>query len=549
MKYLQPDPEGDDLTDPYYYSDGVARFQVLLEEVTRAKPGSPENRFISPDGEVVDRLSSRFHHVLFGRRGTGKSSLLRHIESQLRHDGKLVAWADQETFKALSYPDVLVGALAEIFGQFASQLAAKYPEPKRGRFSLRKPKPTAEQLLVRQLNLAVASLIDLKRAPSESQVEWTETYSAEMQDVFARSVSVGGALDAIKASASEKRTRSSKRTRGAAMAQRYTASKTDHLERALTGYRVLMSAVGEVAPDSYVILDDFYHLRESDQPSIAGYFHRAVKDTGIWLKFGSISLWTRLYAGGKPPVGLQVPHDVRELSLDRGLQQFEGSKRFLEKILGALANETGIQLQLLFSDGALDRLVLAAGGVPRDYIGLVSEAIAAAKNRGPSSKAGSERVIAEDVNTAAGRSVDTKFNDMREDAGGASTELQRLVVDLTNHCRTSNSACFLVNTKDVELIDQVSRLQNMRFVHAIASNETLPNQQSDRYNVYVLDVSQLAAQRAWQVDFMGWTKREGRRARKLVYPPMGRPDQSARVDQPVEEIAQDDSRAVVDEIE
>lgn len=467
----------------------------------------------------------------------------------MRGDGKLVAWADQETFKALSYPDVLVGALAEIFGQFASQLDAKYPEAPRKRIQLRKPKPTAEQLLVRQLNLAVASLIDLKRAPSESEVEWTETYSSEMQDVFARSISVGGALDAIKASASGKRTRTSSRTRGAAVAQRYTATKADHLERALTGYRVLIAAVGEVAPDSYVILDDFYHLRESDQPSIAGYFHRAVKDTGVWLKFGSISLWTRLYAGGKPPVGLQVPHDVRELSLDRGLQQFDGSKRFLEKILGALANETGVDLQQLFSDGALDRLVLAAGGVPRDYIGLVSEAIAAAKNRGPSSKAGSERVIAEDVNTAAGRSVDTKFNDMREDAGGASTELQRLVVDLTNHCRTSNSACFLVNTKDVELIDRVSRLQNMRFVHAIASNETLPNQQSDRYNVYVLDVSQLAAQRAWQVDFMGWTKREGRRARKLVYPPMSRPGHVETVNQSVEEIAQDDSKAVVDGVE
>ena len=63
----------------------------------------------------------------------------------------------------------------------------------------------------------------------------------------------------------------------------------------------------------------------------------------------------------------------------------------------------------------------------------------------------------------------------------------------------------------------------MRFVHMVATNETVPNQQSERYNVYVLDVSLLAAQRAWQVDFMGWVKREGRRARKLVYDPAKAP--------------------------
>ena len=192
--------------------------------------------------------------------------------------------------------------------------------------------------------------------------------------------------------------------------------------------------------------------------------------------------------------------------------------------------------------------MLAAGGVPRDYIGLVSESIAAAKNRGPSSKAGSERVIAEDVNTAAGRTVETKFNDMEEDARGESSELRQLVVDLTDHCRMVNSACFLINTNDTELIDQVNRLQNMRFVHLIEANETLPNQQSDRYNVYVLDVSQLAAQRAWRVDFMGWTKREGRRARKLVYSPVFNRGQSIAVGvvDDGDDLANNDSLAVVD---
>jgi hypothetical protein len=282
-----------------------------------------------------------------------------------------------------------------------------------------------------------------------------------------------------------------------------------------------------------------------------------VKDTGVWLKFGSITLWTKLYRGGNPPTGLQAPHDIRELSLDRGLQEFKRSKTFLEAILDSLCEESRAARASLFSEGALDRLVLASGGVPRDYIGLVSECIAIAKSRGPSGKSGSERIIAEDVNSAAGRTVEIKYNDMREDAGSVSDELENLVVRLTDHCRATKSSCFLINASHRELVSKANRLQNMRFVHIVATNETVPNQQSDRYHVYVLDVSLLAAQRAWQVDFIGWVKREGRRARKLVYDPASpliaveaTSQGSLNVDSgSAEAVAQSDTQAIVDEVE
>jgi hypothetical protein len=70
-------------------------------------------------------------------------------------------------------------------------------------------------------------------------------------------------------------------------------------------------------------------------------------------------------------------------------------------------------------------------------------------------------------------------------------------------------------------VRQLNRLQNMRFVHSLDMNESLPDSESSRYNGYLLDASQLAAQRAWQVDFMSWQKREKRRARKLAFRPVG----------------------------
>jgi len=499
----------------YFYQPAVTEFQVLLEEVTRAKPGSPDSRFVEPDAETYDRLRARFHHALYGRRGTGKSSLLRKMQSQAIADKRLIAWTDQETFSALSYPDVLVATLAEVFRQFAVQLRLSAAPQNKPWF--RKPSISEEEALSRLLDDAVIQLIDLKNSPTESEVEWTASYVTHATTLTETGLTLEGASEGVKVGGKRGRSKTSSSSAGSNVARRYRASKTEHLERAVTTYRDLMKMVAGQRPDGFIILDDFYRLPEQVQPSIAGYFHRVVKDTSVWLKFGSIPFWTRLYKGGSPAVGLQVPHDLRELSLDRGLPDFNNSKRFLENILGSLAAEKRVDIHALFSDGALDRLVLAAGGVPRDYIGLASDSISVAKNRGVSAKSGSQRVIAEDVNEAAGRTVALKFADLDEDAREKSDELRELIIKITAHCRVTGCAWFLADTLDQALVKQLGRLQNMRFVHLIDSNESLPDPQSSRYLVYILDVSQLAAQRAAQVDFMGWTKRERRRARKLVF--------------------------------
>lgn len=541
--------------DPAYFDTAdVARLQVLLDEVTRAKPGAPETRFVQPEGGLMDRLESRFHHVLYGRRGTGKSSLLRRTEAASREAGRLVSWADQETYVGLSYPDVLVSTLADTFAQFASQLRAASPQkPARKFWQRERSAPSDHEGLADNLEVLVAQLLDLKGQPSESQIEWTASSSAQLAATLTGDASL--AVTAVPAKATIRRGRSSTESSASTtgVTQKFTASKSEHLEKALTTYRAAMQAVTKLVPDALIILDDFYRLRPEDQPRIAGYFHRAVKDTGVWLKLGTIRYWTRLYSGGSHPTGLQAPHDVKELSLDRGLLDFKKSKKFLEQILEELAAECDVVVDQLFTAGALDRLVLAAGGVPRDYISLVSESIAVAKGRGVSAKAGTERVIAEDVNEAAGRTVETKFNDLAEDAGAEASELRDLVLALTNHCRTTRAAWFLVDFRETDLVARLNRLQTMRFVHAIDDNETLPDLRSSRYNVYVLDVSQLAAQRAWQVDFTGWTKRERRRARKLVFMPSAAelakagplPQEDVTDAQP----ALDDESAVVDSID
>ncbi len=54
---------------------------VLLDEVTRAAPDG--ERFLEPSSGVLKQAQSKRHHVIFGRRGSGKSSILRKTQNEI----------------------------------------------------------------------------------------------------------------------------------------------------------------------------------------------------------------------------------------------------------------------------------------------------------------------------------------------------------------------------------------------------------------------------------------------------------------------------------
>jgi hypothetical protein len=162
--------------------------------------------------------------------------------------------------------------------------------------------------------------------------------------------------------------------------------------------------------------------------------------------------------------------------------------------------------------------MLASGGVARDYLLLARGSIEEAREHGPGKKSGSHRVSVEDVNSAAGKIAPTKLDDLRKDTPDAARAIEDRVIDLTNFCRDRKSGYFLVDTRDRVLMQDMNALQHLRFAHLLFQSETIPDRQSERFNVYLLDLAQLSYQRATEgVDFEGWADREKRRARKLVY--------------------------------
>ena len=166
----------------------VDALRVLCEEVTRATPEAAR-RFIEPAPGVLSRAKSKQHNIIFGRRGSGKSSLLRKVAADLTVDRRPISFVDMETFKGHSYPDVLISVLIKSLYEFRHWLneAATAPAtktsfwkklfgtaPKRAPFN-----KTTTRVLVEELTKIISDLEQQLSAPESSQVVQTKTENKE----------------------------------------------------------------------------------------------------------------------------------------------------------------------------------------------------------------------------------------------------------------------------------------------------------------------------------------------------------------------------------
>jgi energy-coupling factor transporter ATP-binding protein EcfA2 len=495
-----------------FATDEVTQLLKDLQEATRATPfGGPQSYVPPKGGEIAE---ANYHHFIFGQRGSGKSSLLRHLQETISSENRAAVWIDQEIFANLSYPDVLVSAVHELIKGAREALMARIPEaPKKSLLKrlVRSKDPVAPiGKLAQDLSDAANQLELLKFAPLDRKVQWT------VNDEVGNTVGVGAGVKMKIVSLDAKTEANAKLS--VSSSEVVEGSKEQYLERALTNFRDLISATAKETGGGFVFVDDLYQLRRDVQPLVLGYLHRLVKDTGIWLKIGSIRYSTITFKPGDPPRGMQIGHDAHEVPLDRGLRHFKATQDFLEQILSKISAKSHVDIKRLFTEEARKRLVLAAGGVARDYLRLASGSITEARNRGVSEKTGSDRVIVEDVNKAAGLISPSKFDDLRKDEPAEAQVLEKLVRQITEFCRARKSAYFLVATDELELSEQINKLQHLRFTHLLVESETVPDKGSQRFNVWLLDVAELSAQRATNgMDFLKWEKRENRRNRKLIF--------------------------------
>src|SRR5437868_926107 len=79
-------------------SQQMAELCAIVEEAARSTREGVKY-FVEPAGGSLRRAMTRRHHTLFGRRGSGKSSLLLKVAADLTVDRRPIAVVDLEPFK------------------------------------------------------------------------------------------------------------------------------------------------------------------------------------------------------------------------------------------------------------------------------------------------------------------------------------------------------------------------------------------------------------------------------------------------------------------
>ncbi|MHB1283521.1 MAG: hypothetical protein ACYCZI_06550 [Metallibacterium scheffleri] len=484
-------------------SNAVSKLLVLCEEVMRATP-SGAHRFVEPAAGVLASATSKQHHIVFGRRGSGKSSLLRKTAIDLTIDRRPVAFVDLETFKGHTYPDVLISVLISTLKAFATWLddAATAPASKAKfwvKFFGAAPKRAAfNKVETDTVRTKLGSLIDdletqLHQADAV-QMQQKKSYGDEVANTVGESfgVKVHGVGGGATVSSAEKTMTGTETT------STYVHQKVEYLHQHIMQYRELFQQLSRLSDGpSFLILDDLYHIRKADQPKVVDYFHRIAKGSNVWLKIGTIKHRSVWYVHGDPPIGMKENDDVKEINLDVSLEEFETLRKFLHSVLDDLTKEAGLRTSDVIKRPSIERLIIASGGVARDFVGILSKAISKARNR-LGSDVRRSHVGTEDVNNGTGDYFPSKQAELKRDTADESDYLEAAFAHLRDFCLNgAKSNVFLVDQKlQGPERDAINQLVDLRLVHPVRSRVTLKAQSQGRlFEAYMLDLSQYSASR------------------------------------------------------
>lgn len=404
----------------------VSRLIELLNERSRTSEQQPSLQYIRDAAENLRIAMSKRHHIVFGRRGVGKTALLLEAKRQVEEQRCTTLWINMQTLRGL-------GAVAAFL------------------------------TIVRRICELPALIHPGRKTPTASLA------AAQKLGIWAQQLSASGS------------------TTGGQVAPLVPDTQ-----------RLINLICAERGTDFYVFVDDLHYLAMRDQPLFLDLMHGVTRDTSSWLKIAGIRNQCRVFEHD-PPKGMQVGHDLAEISLDITLEEPKKARTFLSSVLttyltaAGIANRTGV-----LSNGALDRLVLASAGVPRDFLLLCARAIQIARLRG-----NARRVGAQDVNEAAGEAGKQKQAELEEDAGSSITK-SRARLEAITHVREfaigqNRCSFFRVDFRDkTSKPDEYTLLQSLmdlRIIHLVKSSLSAAHAAGERSEVYMIDLSEYSSAR------------------------------------------------------
>lgn len=398
----------------------------LLNARSRTSEQQPSLTYIKDASETLNVAISRRHHLIFGRRGVGKTALMLEAKRLLIEKGAATFWMNIQSVRSLNAVKAFL-TTASRFCEIPDSI-----HQSRG-----------------QQPASVKKADELKR--TIHTLLSSSTVSAE---------SVGLLLPELQ--------------------------------------RMFALLCAEAQLDLYLFFDDIHYLAMRELPFYLDMIHSVTRDISVWIKAAGIKHQSRWFMEN-PPTGLQTGHDAAIINLDVTLEEPAKAKTFLLSILRTYIDEAHIgNLSGVVTSSAVDRLVLASGGVPRDFLVLSATAVQVARQRAKARSTG-----VQDVNEAAGRTAQIKLQELEEDAASAVGRAQSRV-DILNRLRQflleeQQATYFRIDFRDKEQhpgeYTLLQSLMDLRLVHLIYSSLSDEHHAGRRSEVYMLDLSQFSGSR------------------------------------------------------
>jgi hypothetical protein len=454
-------------------STSIQELRTIVQESLRVQRDSPDPVDYIDAANAISDAIARQNHVIFGRRGCGKTLLMHFSAKKVRADVRVV-YINCEDYKQHSFPNVLIEILDQLFQEFERNLTGWFGKKKQSRD------------LIQNIR---GELAKLKQNPDEQKSKIRESVSSEDRAklaVAAEGIGIGASAQSAQKAAVEK-------------VYEQNDSKIHDLNLLLPRMKERIRQFFSISTDVkgvFLSLDDFYHLPRAIQPFVADYIHRLCKDVPLYFKIATLRHSSALYADrNKQPIGVQEHHDYQPINIDFTLADFKRTSSQLRKILyayGEKAKMSRDEIDDLFMGEGFERLVLAAGGVPRDFLSLLLEALS------PKS-IGEERIGKDDVRQLSLGVFQRRIADLKVDSEEQDQDtLLKGIHAITKFCLDKKENVFLVPDQALQeqngLRELLNRLLDYRIIHSVAIALTHKSNPGT-FNAYMLDIGAYAKYR------------------------------------------------------
>lgn len=465
----------------------LSQMRTVIQESLRVQRGSAESVKYIDTGNVLSDVTARQNHIIFARRGCGKSLLLHYSARNLPKEIKAV-YLNCEDFKRHSFPNVLIEILDSLFAELETHLTGWFGKKKRSKE------------LIRAIRQHLRGLRDAEDV-TESSVRSLSSSEATASASIGLSGKIPHGPDAkFDAGLSEKNKNEIEKTfRLRTEKLRELDNWLPELKRHVREFFETSSTVKSV----FLQIDDLYHLKRSYQPFVVDYVHRLCKDLPLYFKMATLRHASVIYVDRDgQPIGAQERHDFQPINIDYTFGDFRRTReqnKLIFREYGRLAKLVDSEVEGLFKGEGFDRLVLAGGGVPRDTLSLFLEVLTQAQISGDG------RIGKDEVRILSKSNFERRIEELKHDSETSDQEtLIKGIYVIREFCLRKQSNVFLVAERVLQQNDEfralIYRLLDYRIIHSGATALTHKSREGT-YQAFAIDIGCYAHLRKHQGKF------------------------------------------------